>query len=116
MAYVPTMRGFVLSIVFAIFFVLTAAQLGAAQSPQDRARDALRSGQIRPLNEVLSVVQSRYPGRVMDVDLQKGPRWVYRVKLLTRGGDVMVVAVDARTTQILSVRGGGKRGGRRRRR
>lgn len=55
------------------------------------------------------MVRSRYRGRVMDVDLLNGRRPVYRVKLLTRRGDVMLVMVDARSARIMSVRGGGGR-------
>lgn len=73
---------------------------------QDRARDAMRSGEIRPLDEILATVTSRYPGRVLDVDLQRGRQWVYRVKLLGHDGRVRYVFVDARTNRILSVQGG----------
>lgn len=40
----------------------------------------------------------------MDVDLDR--RGVYRVKMMTRSGEIMVVAVDGRSGRILSVRGG----------
>ena len=59
------------------------------------------------MSEVLSVVRSRFPGRVMDVNLVGGR--MYRVKVLTPSGEMMVVAVDARTARILSVRGGKRR-------
>ena len=78
----------------------------AGHRGHDRARDAMRSGQIRPLDQILSVVTSRYPGRVVDVDLRRGRRWVYRVKLLRRDGRVMWISVDARSGQILSAKGG----------
>lgn len=108
------MPAFLLSLVIAIFFVIGAPHMGAAQSPQDRARKAYKAGEIQPLNNVLSVVVRRHPGRVMDVDLQRGGRWVYRIKILTRDGDVLFVEVDASTAKIMSVRGGGRgRGGRR---
>lgn len=78
----------------------------AGPGSHDRAREAVRSGQIRPLGEIIAGVTKRYPGRVVDVDLLQGPgRWVYRVKMLRRDGGVMVVDVDARSNRILSVRG-----------
>jgi hypothetical protein len=73
-----------------------------------RARDAVQRGEIRSLEDVAARVQSRYPGRLLDARLdQNGARWVYRLKMLTREGRVLTIAVDARTAQILGV--GGRR-------
>lgn len=95
-----------------IFLVLIAVLAPVPQAAMaghrghDRARDAMRSGQIRPLGEILATVSARYPGKVLDVDLQQGRgRLVYRIKVLRRDGSVLLVAVDARTRRILSVRG-----------
>jgi uncharacterized membrane protein YkoI len=74
---------------------------------QRRARDAVKRGEIRSLEEVTSVVQRRYPGRLLDVQLQDNRgRPVYQLKMLTRDGRVLNVAVDARSAQILGVAGG----------
>lgn len=92
-----------------IFALMAALVLGLAlpanAADHNRARDAVRQQQIRPLGEVLAAVQSRYPGRVMDVQLDSG-RWVYSVKLLSPDGRVQVISVDARTARILNVQGG----------
>jgi uncharacterized membrane protein YkoI len=82
------------------------------RAPRDRspsrARDAVQRGDIRSLEDVAARVQSRYPGRLLDARLdQNGARWVYRLKMLTREGRVLNIAVDARTAQILGV--GGRR-------
>ncbi len=91
-------------LIFALLAAFGAAALGAAVpaagAEHSRARDAVRDQQIRPLGEVLSVVQGRFPGRLMDVQLHG--QWVYRVKLLGSDGRVRVIAVDARTARILS--------------
>ncbi len=90
-----------------LILVLMAALLlsgAAGAGDHNRARDAVRQQQIRPLGEVLAAVQGRYPGRVMDVQLDSG-RFVYLVKLLSPGGRVQVISVDARTARILSVQG-----------
>ncbi|MGE0651051.1 MAG: PepSY domain-containing protein [Alphaproteobacteria bacterium] len=74
---------------------------------QRGARDAVKRGEIRSLEEVTSVVQRRYPGRLLDVQLQDNRgRPVYQLKMLTRDGRVLNVAVDARSAQILGVAGG----------
>lgn len=74
---------------------------------RDPARDAVRRGEIRSLAEVTGVVQRRFPGRLLDVQLDRSRRaWVYHLKVLTRSGRVLWVAVDARTARILGVSGG----------
>jgi hypothetical protein len=75
-----------------------------------RGRDAVRRGEIRPLEQVIAQVQRRYPGRVLDAQLDRsGERWVYHLKMLTREGRVLRVAVDAHSGRILDVRGRGRR-------
>lgn len=73
---------------------------------QNRARDAVRRGQILSLEDVTRRVQTRYPGRLLDVRLdESGRQPVYHLKMLTRDGRVMLLAVDARTAQVLGVAG-----------
>ncbi len=91
----------------AIFLGLSAP--AGAASEHDRARDAVRAGQIQPLNSILARVKGQFRGRVIGVRLVKpGPnphRWRYRVKLLTPQGRVLLVIVNARTGNVLGVRG-----------
>ena len=75
---------------------------------RDRARDAYRRGEIVSLDRVMNVVQRRYRGRVLDVRLDDR-RYIYHLRMLTRRGRVLRIKVDARTAEILSVRGGRQR-------
>ncbi len=78
-------------------------------SAHQRARDAVQSGRIQPLQNVLAMVKRRFPGRVLDADLRdRGGTPVYSVKMLTPDGKVLSVSVDARNGRILGVRGGGR--------
>ena len=43
-----------------ILLLMSCASAGLADSDQDRARRAVQSGSVRPLGEILSVVQRRY--------------------------------------------------------
>ncbi len=77
-----------------------------SQSGRGQARDAVQRGEIRPLEEVTARVQQRYPGRLLDAQLRQAQgRWVYDLKMLTRNGRVLRIAVDARTAQILGIAG-----------
>ena len=81
----------------------------AGQSDQDRARSAVEKGQIKPLDQILSSVRQHVPGRVVRVDLRGGTGgqrpYVYDVRVMSPQGNISAVEVDARTAQILSVRG-----------
>lgn len=78
---------------------------GALRGP-GRARDAVRRGEILSLETVAQRVQARYPGRLLDVRLDdSAPRPIYHLKMLTRDGRVLQLAVDARTAQVLGVSG-----------
>lgn len=82
----------------------------------DRAREAVRAGDIRPLSEVLASVRRAYPGTVLDVKLlDRGPpaNWRYEVRVQTPEGHVIAVMVDAGTAEIAGARGQGRGGGRR---
>lgn len=78
-----------------------------AASEHNRARDAVRAGQILPLRTIAAKVRSEYGGKVLDVRLNRtgGPRdWHYSVKVLRPDGRVVIVNVRARDAQILGVR------------
>ena len=76
---------------------------------RNRARDAYRRGEIISLDRVMSVVQRRYRGRVLNVRLDDR-RLIYYLRMLTRRGRVLRIAVDARSADIISVRGDRRRG------
>ena len=75
-------------------------------SGQDRARRALREGQVLPLGDIMGIVGRRFPGKVLDADLVRdGRNLVYYLKVLDRQGRVTEVAVDGQSGRILGVRG-----------
>jgi uncharacterized membrane protein YkoI len=89
--------------------VLALALTGpvAAQSDQQRARDAMQAGRIRPLQEILMQIRPRIPGRILNAWLEegRGGLWIYRLKMLDVRGNIIGVVVDARNGQILQVFG-----------
>ncbi len=93
-------------VVLAMLAVVPAAE---AQGRQNGARRAVESGDTRPLGEILPRVRSRFPGRLLDAQLmRRNGRPVYQLRILGPGGQVQVLSVDARTAEILGVRGGGR--------
>jgi uncharacterized membrane protein YkoI len=94
------MRALLAAVLIAIA-ALAQVEGRAADDGSRRARQGVESGQFRPLGEVLANVTRAYPGRVVDVSLTGS---VYRIKLLTRSGQVLLVSADARSGRILGVR------------
>ncbi|MCH9765760.1 MAG: hypothetical protein K0U34_07195 [Alphaproteobacteria bacterium] len=68
----------------------------------DRARGAIRRGEIRPLRDVVARIRQRTGAEILDVDLHQRPQgWVYAVRVLTPNGRVRDVFVDGRSLDVL---------------
>ena len=66
---------------------------------QDLVRMEVQQGRLVPLAEILQKVQSRHPGRVLEVELERhidGQRW-YEIKILRKDGQKYEVHIDATT-------------------
>jgi uncharacterized membrane protein YkoI len=87
--------------------LLSASPVGAQERrDHERARAALEAGQIRPLSELLAVVERRYRGRVIEADLERDDgQWLYEFKILPQNGRVFTVEIDAATGDFLRGRG-----------
>jgi len=76
-----------------------------ADNDHDRARAALRAGEVLPLQVVLQRVQAEYPGRVLGIKLEREDgRWIYEVKLLDPSGQLNKLELDAATGAVLRLR------------
>lgn len=81
---------------------MLAAAAARADEDHDRAFEALRRGEIAPLEEILQVVRERYGGTVLEVELEhKRGRWVYEVKTLSEDGTIAEVYLDAADKTLL---------------
>ena len=83
-----------------------AGQLRAASADQDRAREAVRNGQIVPLASVLKTVQKTVPGDVLKVSLNHNivGTWNYKITVLTPQGYYRDVDVDAGSNSITEIK------------
>jgi len=73
-----------------------------AESEQDLAREAVRTGEIMPLEQVLREVEKNSPGKALKVRLeQRDGRWVYMIKLLRDNGALFKLCIDARDGTLL---------------
>lgn len=62
---------------------------------------------VVPLDVVINSLMSQYPGKPLDArgPMQRGNQLIYEIVWLTQNGRQIVVIVDARTGQVLRVRG-----------
>lgn len=71
--------------------------------------DIVRRGDIVPLSVIRKEVLEKYPGRIVDVRLlvpkREGINYLYDVKVLMKDGKLLSVKVDAKSVQIVDVRG-----------
>lgn len=96
-------RRCILSLLLGAGLLLTAP--ARADTEQDRARDAVRAGQIMPLDRVLARVRQTWPGEVLEVELeQKHGLWVYDIRLLQPDGQLRKLRLDARDAAPLKDR------------
>lgn len=89
-------------IVLAIGSPLTARAPLAAET-QDTARRAVERGELMPLSKILGRVEQEFPGRVVEVELERrGGRFVYEIEVLQQGGRVVKLVYDGRTGERLA--------------
>ncbi|TNM63383.1 PepSY domain-containing protein [Aliirhizobium smilacinae] len=68
----------------------------------ERARDAVRDGQIMPLKSILQKIDVERYGRIIDIRLGRSQSQdIYQVKLRDGGGVIRNLKVDARTGAVL---------------
>ncbi len=89
-------------ILMTLAMLSTGVSYAADNADHDRARQAVEAGDVLPLRTILERVEREYPGRVMEVELdrEKG-EWVYEVKLLRKGGALLKLKILARDGTIL---------------
>jgi uncharacterized membrane protein YkoI len=85
------------------------AQAWADDEEEKAAEAALARGDARSVHELLQRVRSKFAGSVLKVELEYEDEgdapWVYEVKLLTPEGDVLELAYDAATLELIGLEG-----------
>lgn len=93
-----------------ILSVLAPAPLARAD---DRGRDddALpRAGDVVALEKLLDRIRQDFDGRVLEIEIEQewrqgGRIWVYEAKLLTPKGHVLKLDYDAKSLELLELKG-----------
>lgn len=82
------------------------AALASDERDHEQARQAVVRGDVLPLQQLLHHLERQRPGgHILEVELeQKGSQWVYEIKQLEAGGQIVKVKLDARTGELLEAR------------
>lgn len=73
-----------------------------ADDGHDTALEAVRSGAIRPLHEILALPEVRAAGEVIEVEIEReDDRWTYEVETVTADGTLRKLHVDAASGRLL---------------
>jgi uncharacterized membrane protein YkoI len=88
----------------ALGLIVAVPSPAAADIDHEQAYQLLKEGRIRPLIEIIKEVSARFPGEVLEVELElEDGRYVYEVKILGPQGRVQEIEVDAKTGEVLKV-------------
>lgn len=73
----------------------------AVERQQAEVREAVRSGRFVPLEQVLADAMRRYPGKLVEVELEDDDE--YEIEILGPDGVVMELEYDAVTGKLLKI-------------
>lgn len=87
-------------------FLLFSGALIAAD--QAHVRRAVAEGRLRPLTEIIAQVQARYPGRILDVELERdrNGNHVYEIEMLGPDRRRFELKVDGVSGEVITPGGG----------
>lgn len=95
------LRGLLAVALLAVFMPLISF---ASSADHERALQAMESGEIKPLVQILDLLKAQEPGRVLQVELEeKSDRWEYEIKIIQNQGRVREFKVDAKTGVIIKI-------------
>ncbi len=71
---------------------------------QDEALRLVEQGELLPLQQILDDALGRYPGRLLEVDLEFDEgRYIYEIELVTRDRRVIELEYDGQTGRLLDI-------------
>ena len=106
-AYVGRMKPLLL------LFLTLLAPPALASGDHDDAREAVQAHNLLPLAEIIAGVLETFDARMLEVELERdGGGYLYEFELITASGQMLEVAVDAMTGDIVEVEQEGWKGGR----
>lgn len=89
---------FIIGVLLAVFMVLIPLQVVKADDDYIEARRLLDSGEVLPLEVILKNVRQLFPGKVLEVELEKEDQQiVYEIEILGDDGVIREIYINAKT-------------------
>ena len=84
------------------FMLLSPFHVALADDDHIEARRLLETGEILPLEMILKNVKQTFPGKILDIELEREDQQiVYEVELLGEDGVVREFYINARTGKVI---------------
>ena len=66
------------------------------------AQQALKNGEVRPLEEIIAAVRKEISGDIIEIEFERDDgRYIYELEIIQPSGQVIEIKVDAATKVIL---------------
>jgi len=92
----------IMRVLLAAFLILSPLHIAMADDDHIEARRLLDSGEILPLEVILKNVRQIFPGKVLEVELEKEDQQiVYEVEILGDDGVIKEIYINAKTGRLL---------------
>lgn len=82
---------------------------GAQSNDHEKAIQAVKNGEILPLDQILISINNKFKGRVLAINLNDSEKglygWVYDIRMIDSSNKVINLRVDAGTSTVLMVEG-----------
>ncbi len=92
----------IMRVLLASFMILSPLHTAMADDDYIEARRLLDSGEILPLEVILGNVRQIFPGKVLEVELEKEDhKIVYEIEVLGGDGVIEEIYIDAKTGKQL---------------
>jgi uncharacterized membrane protein YkoI len=77
--------------------------IATARSQQEEAREALRQGLVRPLEDVLAEARKLIRGDIVEIEFEReDERFIYEIEYVAEDGHLMEIKIDAKTLAVIS--------------
>jgi len=92
-------------LIVSLFAVAASQALASGKKlNQDQVRDALKSGEIRSLDDVTAVASKALPGQVIKVEVERSHGvLVYEFKIIGTNGRIREIKINAKTLDVLEI-------------
>ena len=90
-------------------FLVPSFSCNAASNDHEKAIEAVKNGEILPLDQILMSLKNEFEGRVLAINLNDSEKglygWVYDIRMINSSNKVINLRVDAGTSTVLMVEG-----------